>query len=65
MKMTHDDSVFASFREQNSRTRSPVRFSVRTGKRPASANVRAPFPMRNKKFALRNSKTKNQVSTGD
>jgi hypothetical protein len=34
MKMTHDDFVFASFREQNSRTRSPVRFTVSHRKTP-------------------------------
>jgi hypothetical protein len=43
MQMAHDGSFFASFGEQNSRTRfagaSPC--PVRTGKRPASANVRA------------------------
>jgi len=32
--MTHDDFVFASFREQNSRTRSPVRFTVSHRKTP-------------------------------
>jgi hypothetical protein len=42
MKMTHDGLSFASFREENSRSRSPMRiFLIRTGKRPALANVRA------------------------
>jgi hypothetical protein len=40
--MAHVGLFFASLREENSRTRSPVRnFLVRTGKRPALANVRA------------------------
>jgi hypothetical protein len=40
--MAHVGLSFALFREENSRTRSPVRiFLVRTGKRPALANVRA------------------------
>jgi hypothetical protein len=34
MKITHDRSVFASFREQNSRARSPMRFSVSHRKTP-------------------------------
>jgi hypothetical protein len=45
MEMTHVGLSFASFREENSRSRLPdgEEFRSRARKRPASANVRALF----------------------
>jgi hypothetical protein len=45
MEMAHDDLSFASFRDENSRSRLPGGevLESRARKRPASANVRALF----------------------
>jgi hypothetical protein len=56
MKMTHDDSVFASLREQNSRARSPMRFSVSHRKTPGICEFTRTVSDAQDKFMLRRRK---------
>jgi hypothetical protein len=65
MKMAHDGLFFASFREENSRSRlgGANFFKARTGNRPASANVRALNFLRKNNFAHTDWISSSQIKT--